>query len=217
MANLLEDPISRFTRRSVVIERAVIVVLISVNLFGGLLLASNRTEFDEFPWLMPMLGLPVLLALVTPLVGRSIRADWLRRRLTRLSDVDVCCVCGREPVDDPKQCVHCELPAEDATRIHLARCRWLVAGAVWDDFLIEWGLRARAAGRRGVDEAVASFSNQRDLGLGYGAASLIAVGAVVLTIVVDAYTPFGRVAGFVAVPVVVVVLLWAFLSRGLAR
>ncbi|MEM1072780.1 MAG: hypothetical protein AAGH71_08170 [Planctomycetota bacterium] len=212
----LADPITRFTDTTSLLERAIIVFLVSVNI-GGLILAPKWIEFERASWLMPILGAAMLLAFAVPFVGRSFRSNRLHARLTRLSQAEVCCMCGTKVESETERCVGCSLTPAAAVRIHLSRCRWLVSGEVWRELLVEWKLRARSDSRPGVDDAAAAFAGRRSWRLSYGRVAVIAVGCVAAAIVIDVFTPFGRQASIVAMPVVVVSILWAFVSRDAVR
>ncbi|MEL6796170.1 MAG: hypothetical protein AAFO89_05030 [Planctomycetota bacterium] len=214
--NPFADPISRFTSTTSLLERAIILLLVSVNL-GGLILVPQWIEFERAPWLMPILGAVMLLAFAVPFVGRSVRSDQLHARLTWLSRADVCCICGKKLETDRGQCVGCGRTPVAAVRGHLSRCRWLISGEVWREFLVEWRLRARSSSSPGVDDAIAALAGRRSWRLGYGLAAVIAGGAVAMAIAIDTGTPFGRQASIVAIPVAIVIIAWAFVSRDAVR
>lgn len=216
----LHPDLYRLIKRTTSGERIVMLVLVLINMTTGLLgmvLLGKGGSFDLMAFAcIALANVALLVAIVLIPLTRAWRADRLAKTIKLLDRKDLCPNCG-QPIGDQasaEKCLSCNLSRIEALSAHLTRTLRLVAPGLRPHMSRSWMRLADEAGYAEAEQVIAELRlPERPFRFSYLLASAVSIGMIVLVFVlIGVSETASRFLAMVAIPVVVVSFLAAFVT-----
>lgn len=216
----LHPDLERLIRRATMLDRAVLLAFVLLHMALSFVWISATKEGKLFS----LITMTVMVFSCFALYGavfalpltRALRAARLKKLVVLLENAQSCTACGHSlgAVSVNDRCVECNRMRAEAFGYNLERCLRLVASGVRPQLVRVWARLARESGHSGVDQLIADVRlPRRPFRISYLLASALSIGMIVLVFaLMDVSEAASRAVAIVAIPVVVVSFLAAFLT-----
>jgi len=210
----------RLIKRPTTGERALLVVLVLINMaFGslGMFLLGKGGSLDLVAIACVGLATGALVGAVALIpITRAWRAERLAKAITLLERKDLCPNCSQtlDQQSSAEKCPSCHLSRPEALSANLTRTLRLIASGLRPHFSRTWSRLAHEAGIAVSEQITADLLfPRRAFRISYLLASAVSIGMILLVFgLMGVSETASRVSAMVAIPVVVLSFIAAFLT-----